>query len=104
MVGRVAWLNRYESAAAGCCHFVMCNQLAFDDRAVGGCFNYARDQVNWFVRRRWPQEFDGVLSRDGAGRMIKTVPFHQMVSGGPVAMAVEHSARDASAQHPRKCF
>ena len=58
----------------------------------------------WFVRRRWPQEFDGVLSGDGAGRVIETVPFHQMVSGSPIAMAVEHSARNAATQHSRECL
>ena len=60
--------------------------------------------MNWFVRRRWPQEFDGVLSGDGAGRVIETVPFHQMVSGSPIAMAVEHSARNAATQHSRECL
>jgi hypothetical protein len=36
--------------------------------------------------------------------VIETIPFHQMVSGSPIAMAVEHGACDASAQHPRKCL
>src|SRR6185295_12101443 len=36
--------------------------------------------------------------------MIETVPLHQMVRGGPIAVAVEHRARNASAQHSRKCL
>lgn len=36
--------------------------------------------------------------------MIETVPLHQMIGCGPVAMAVEHGAGNAAAQHPRKCF
>lgn len=104
MISRVARLNGDESAAAGCRHFVVGYQLAFDDGAVGGRFDYARDQMYWLVRRGWPQEFDGVLSSDGAGRMIETVPFHQIISGSPIAVAVEHGACDATAQHSRKCL
>ena len=36
--------------------------------------------------------------------MIETIPLHQMVSGSPIAVAVEHRARNASAQHSRKCL
>ena len=31
MVSRVSRLHSNKSAAAGCRHFVVCNQLAFDD-------------------------------------------------------------------------
>ena len=57
-----------------------------------------------FIGGRGPQEFDCVISGDRAGRMIQTETLHQMVSSGPVAMTVEHGARDAAAQHPRKRF
>jgi hypothetical protein len=60
--------------------------------------------MNWFVRWSWPQEFNRVLGGDCAGRMIETFALHQMVGGGPVAMAVEHRAGDAPTQHSRKRF
>lgn len=50
------------------------------------------------------QEFDHVLSRDRARRMIETVALHQMIGSSPVAMAVEHGPGDTAAQHPWKCL
>ncbi len=102
MISRVAWLDCDKRAAAGCSHFVVRDQFAFHYCPVICGFNYTRNQMDWFIGRCWPQEFDCVVGRDGAGRVIKTVVSHQMVGGGPVAMAVEHGAGDASAEHSRK--
>lgn len=104
MVSRMARLNCDERAAAGCRHFVVRDQLAFHDSTVVRRFNYARDKMDWLIGWSWPQEFDCVICGDGAGRMIQAEAFHQMVSSGPVAMTVEHSARDAATQHSRKRF
>ncbi len=104
MISRMSGLNGDESSAAGCRHFVVRDQFASHHRPVVCRFNYARDQMDWFIRRRGPQEFDCVISGDGAGRMIQTESLHQMVSSGPVAMTVEHGARDAAAQHSGKRF
>ena len=104
MIRRMAGLDRDESAAAGCSHLVMRNELAFNDCAIFRRLNYVRHQVDWFIRGRRPQEFDCVISGDSAGRMIETVAFHQMISGGPVAVAVEHGADDATAQHSGERF
>jgi hypothetical protein len=104
MIRGMAGLNGDEGAAAGGGHFVVRDQFAFDNRAVVSRFNYARHQVDWFIRWRRSQEFDRVVSGNRTRRVIKTVALHQVISGSPVAVAVEHGAGNASAQHAGKCF
>src|SRR2546427_511889 len=90
MVRRMAGFDGDERAAAGGRHFVVRDQFAFNYRPLVCRFNHARDEMDWFVRGRGPQEFDRVISGDCARRMIQPEAFHQMVSSGPVAMAVKH--------------
>jgi hypothetical protein len=93
-----------EGATASGSDLVVRDQFAFDNRAVVGRFNHAGDQVDWVVRWRWSQEFDRVASGNRARWVLKTVALHQVICGSPIAVAVEHGAGNASAQHARKCF
>jgi hypothetical protein len=104
MISGVPGLNCDKRAAAGCRYLVVRDQFAFHYRPVICRFNYTRDQMDWFIRRRWPQKFDCVIRGDCARWMIESGSLHQMVSRGPVAMTVEHGAGDTAAQHPRKRF
>ena len=104
MVSGMAGFDGDKSSATGCCHFVVRDELAFDNRPIFRRFDHTRHQMNWLVSRRWSFEFDGVVSGDGAGRFVESVAFHQKVSSRPVAMAIEQCASDASAQHALKRF
>ncbi len=60
--------------------------------------------MNGLVSGRRSQEFDGVVSGDGAGRVVQTIALHQMPGGGPVAVTIEEGADNAAAQHSGKGF
>ena len=104
VIRRMAGLDGDERPAAGGANFIVRDQFAFNDRAIVCRFNDARDETNWFVSRRWSQEFYGVIRGYGARRVIHSETLHQVIRGRPVAMAVQHGADDASAQHAGKRF
>src|SRR5216684_108218 len=95
MICWMTGLDRDKSAAASGCNFSVRDQLAFDNRAIAFHLNYAADQPQWTVRRRRAQQLDCIIGRHGAGRMIRAIALHQMMSGGPVAVAIEQRADDA---------
>ena len=98
----VPGFDRDEGAATSCGYFVMRNQFAFNNRSVLGGLDYTRHQPNRLVSWRGTFEFYCVVSGNGAGRFVESITFHQKVSGGPVAMAIEQGAGNTTAQHPVK--
>src|SRR5882724_13237020 len=104
MIRRMSGFHPDERSATGRRYFVMCNQLAFDDSAIIAGFNHARYQPHRLIRRRRPPQCDFVVSGDGAGRMVHTGAFHQMISSGPVAMTVEQRTDNAATEHSGKCL
>ena len=104
MISRVARFDCDKRAAAGCSHLVVREQFAFHYCPAICRFNYARDQMDWFIGRRWPQKFDCVIGGDCAGRMVQTIALHQVIRSRPVAMAVEQCADNSAAEHSRKRF
>ncbi len=104
MISRVAGLDCDKRAAAGCSYFVVGDQFAFHYCPVIGRFNYSRNQMDWFIGRRWPQEFDCVVSGDCTGRVVQTETLHEVIRRGPIAMAVEQRADNSAAEHSRKRF
>src|SRR5438034_10359108 len=56
------------------------------------------------ARRGRPHQFDRVFHGDCARRAILLRALHQMISGCPVAMAIEQRADYAAIQHSIKSF
>ena len=54
--------------------------------------------------RRRSQEFDLVLGRHRARDGVRLHPLHQMIRGGPVAVAIQQRADDPAIQNARKRF
>src|SRR4051794_25127993 len=104
MIRGMAGFDGDEGAATSGADFVVRDQLAFDDRFVASRLNYTRDEFHWQIARRRAQEFDRVLSRDGAGWFVGAAFLHQMPRCGPVAVTIEERADDPAAQHSRKRF
>ena len=50
-------------------------------------------------RQRWPKQFDCVLCRDSAWRVILFRMVHQMIGGRPMAMAIEQRADNTAMQN-----
>jgi len=48
------------------------------------------------ICRRWPEQFDCILRRDSAWRVIFFRMLHQMIGSRPIAMAIEQRADDAA--------
>src|SRR6185369_534926 len=104
VIRRMAGFDGNEGAATSGADFVMRDQLAFDDRFVATRLDHTRDEFHWSIARRRAQEFDGVLSRDGAGWLVSAALLHQMPCRRPVAVTIEERADDPAAQHPVECF
>src|SRR6266404_2617702 len=104
MIGRMAGFHRDERSATSCRYLVVRDQFSLNDGAIITGFNHAPYQPHWLVRGRWPPQSNLVISSNCTRRMICAGAFHQVISGGPVAMTVEQRPDDATAQHSRKRF
>ena len=100
----MAGLDGDEGAATSCADFVVCNQLAFDDRFVATRLDYTCDEFHWSIARRRAQELDRILRRHCARRLVSAALLHQVPRCRPVAMTVEERADDPAAQHSFKRF
>lgn len=99
MVSRVPFLDGDEHAAARRGDFAVGRQLGFDGALAALDGDGARDEFDGFVHGRGGAELDVELRRDGAGRGALAACFHQGVSRGPVAMAIQQSTDDAAVEY-----
>jgi hypothetical protein len=104
MIRGMTRLDGDESPVAGSRNVVIRDQLACDNRAIVLHLNHTRNEPQQSVGRRWAQQLDRVIRRYCAGRMIRAIALHQMICRGPVAVAVEQRADDATTQHPGEGF
>ena len=104
MIRGMARLNRDKSTTASGGDLIMGDQFAFDNGAIILHLHNAGHQSQRLIRWRGPAQLDGVIGRYRAGRMIGAITLHQEVSRGPVAVAIEQRANDATAKHAAKRF
>lgn len=95
----MAGFDRDEGSAAGGRDLAVGRDGGFDDGAVFRGLDDARREVKHAARGSWPAEFDGVVGRDGAGRVFEAVLAHEVIGCRPVRVAVEERARDAAVEH-----
>ena len=104
MKRRMTFFYRYENSAARRANLSAGGQRAFNSRAIIGRIDYFCGKENGIVRRGGTQQFDGVFRCNCAGCLFLPGALHQVVCGGPVAMAIEQRADDSAIQNARKRF
>ena len=89
MIRGMAFLHRDEDPTACGANFSSSSQRSLDGRTVIRYLNNLGREKHGIVRRRWPEQFDGVFRSDCARRAIFACAFHQMICGRLVAMSIE---------------
>ena len=105
----MAFFNCDKNAAASRANFSARAQCSVNCRAVGPSRTGTKidnmgGKRDWASRRRRSQKLDRVVGRDSTRRMIRAGAFHQMISGGPIAVTIEQCADDAAIQNSLKSF
>ena len=100
----MAFPHRDENSATGRANFSAAAQRALNRGAIAAQLDNMRGQQDWTVGRRRAQQFDGILSRHSAWRMISARLFHQMIRRGPVAVTIKQRPDYPTIQHAGKCF
>jgi len=100
----MAFLHRNENSATGSANFSSSSQCSLDGRTVISDLNHLGSEKHGVVRRRRPQQFDGVFRSDCARRTIFARAFHQMIRCRPVAMTIEQCADDPAVQNSLERF
>ena len=93
-----------ENSATRCTNFSARGQCPFNGRAVVRQIDNLCGKKHRIVRRRWPEQFDCILRRNGARRVILFRALHQMIGRRPIAMAIQQRADDAAIQNALKSF
>jgi len=104
MVRGMAFLHCDKGAAAGRAYFPAAAQRAFNRRAISSRFDDFRAEVDRPVGRRRTEQFDRVIGSHGARNAVGAGLFHEVISRGPVAMAIEQRADDSAVQNSRESF
>ena len=102
MKGGMAFFHRDENSATGRANFSTSGECSFDGRAIVGQIDNFRGKKHRIIRRRWPEQFDCIIRRDSARRVVLVRLLHQMTGGRPIAMAIEQRADDAAIQNSRE--
>ena len=98
MISGVAFFNCDENSATRCTNFSTCGECPFNGRAVISQIDNFSGKKHRIIRWRWPEQFDCILRRDSARRVVLFRMLHQMIRGRPIAMAIEQRADDAAIQ------
>ncbi len=96
--------NRNENPAAGRANFSPGGQCSFHGGAVVFRIDNFRGKINRTTRRRRPQKLNRIFGGDRARRVILLRLFHQMISRGPITVAIEQCADNPAAQDTRESF
>jgi len=104
MIRGMTFFHRDKNSAASRANLPICGQCPFDGRAVVRQINNLRGEEHGIIRRCRPDQFDCVLRRDCAWRVILVCILHEMIGGSPIAMAIEQCADDAAIQNSLKRF
>ncbi len=104
MISGVAFFNCDENSATRCTNFSTCGECPFNGRAVVSQIDNFSGKKHRIIRWRWPEQFDCILRRDSAGRVVLFRMLHQMIGSRPIAMAIEQRADDAAIQYSLKSF
>src|SRR5436190_22527999 len=104
MISRMAFVHCDKNSSTRCANFSTCGQCSFDGRAVVSQVDNLSRKTHRIIRRRWTEQFDCILRRDSARRMILFRMLHQMISRRPIAMAIEQCPNDAAIQDSLKSF
>jgi hypothetical protein len=104
MKRRMTFFNRDERAATGRTNFPAGGQGSCNRCAVGGGLSDFSGKKNSIVRRRRAKKLDRVIRGHRAGRMIFARLTHEMIRGGPIAVAIEQRADDSAIEDAGKRF
>jgi len=104
MIRGMAFLHRNENSATRGANFSAGAQCSLDGRTVIRYLNNFGREKHRVVRRRRPQQFDGVFRSDCARRTIFARAFHQMIRCRPVAMTIKQRADDPAVQNSFERF
>ncbi len=104
MIRGMSLFDRDKNSATRGANFSAGAQRPLDGRAIIRQIDNPGGQKDRIARRRWSQQFDGVLRGDGAWRAILFCVLHQMIGCRPIAMTIEQRADDAAIQNPIKSF
>jgi len=104
MISGVALFNRDKNSATRCANFSTRGECPFNGRAVVSQINNFSGKKHRIIRWRWPEQFDCILRRDSAGRVVLFRMLHQMIRCRPIAMAIKQRADDAAIQYSLKSF
>jgi len=100
----MAFFHCNKNSPTGCANFSTRGECSFNGRAVVSQIDNFSGKKHRIIRRRWPEQFDCILRRDSARRVILFCMLHQMIGGRPIAMAIEQRADDATIQYSLKSF
>jgi hypothetical protein len=92
----MAFFHSDKNSATRCANFSTRGECPFNGSAVVSQINNFSGKKHRIIRRRWPEQFDCILRRDSARRVILFRLLHQMIRGCPIAMAIEQCADDAA--------
>jgi len=98
------FFHRDKNSATRCANFSTCGECAFNGRAVISQIDNFCGKKHRIIRRRWPEQFDRILRRDSARRVILFCMLHQMIGSRPITMAIEQRADDAAVHYSLKSF
>jgi hypothetical protein len=104
MISGVAFFNCDENSATRCANFSTSGEYPFNGRAVISQIDNFGGKKHGIIRWRWPEQFDCILRRDSARRVVLFRMLHQMIGSRPIAMAIEQRADDAAIQYSLKSF
>lgn len=92
----MAFFHCDENSSASGTNFSTRGECSFNGRAIVRQIDNFSRKKHRIIRRRWPEQFDCILRRDSAWRVILFRMLHQMIGRGPIAMAIEQRADDAA--------
>ena len=104
MICGMTFFHRDKNSATNGADFSAGAQCAFDGRAIIRQIHNSGRKKHRIVRRSWPQQFDRIFRGDGAWRAVLVCAFHQMISRGPVAMAIKQCPDNAAIQNSIERF
>jgi hypothetical protein len=104
MIRGMAFFHGDKNSAASGTNFPTSGECPFNGRAIVRQIDNSRGKKHGAIRRCGPYQFDCVLCRDSARRLTLVRAFHQMISRGPITMAIEQRADHPAIQNSLKRF
>jgi hypothetical protein len=104
MISGVAFFHGNKNSATCCANLSNRSERSFNGRSVVSQVDNFSGKKYRIICRRWPEQFDCILRRDSAWRVIFFRMLHQMIGSRPIAMAIEQRADDAAVQDSLKSF